>query len=203
MLSAPRMRITLFCIQVPRRFLPVLSVRLRWVLMGMCSRWLCIRCNRFNGKVRERPRQTELTVAFQTPWRVLVSERPCVGGCLRGFSDTFRMAFQTPPNGLNGFSTWPFTHPRICYGLHAPFPALIYPLVFRWNFNHSTRLSTFPQAERRTFRGLTSTFSGVSNTMTVMNHAGRGLSNTISMDYRTPFYGVSDTFPWTNRHLAW
>ena len=139
MLSAPRMRITLFCIQVPRRFLLVLSVRLRWALMGMCSRWLCIRCNRFNGKVRERPRQIELTVAFQTPWRVLVSERPCVGGCLRGFSDTFRMAFQTPPNGLNGFSTWPFTHPRICYGLHAPFQLYF----IHWFF---VGISTIPHA---------------------------------------------------------
>ena len=82
------------------------------------------------------------------------------------------------------------------------FPALIYPLVFRWNLNYSTRLSTFPQAERRTFRGLTGTFDGVSNTMTVMNRTGRGLSDTIRMDYRTPFYGVSNTFPWTNRHLA-
>lgn len=96
-----------------------------------------------------------------------------------------------------------FHAPSYMLRIARAFPALIYPLVFRWNFNHSTRLSTFPQAERQTFRGLTGTFSGVSNTMTIMNHAGHGLSNTISMDYRTPFYGVSDTFPWTNRHLAW
>lgn len=132
-----------------------------------------------------------------------MSERPCVGGRLRGFSDTFRMAFQTPSQRVERFLDVAFHAPSHTLRIARAFPALIYPLVFRWNFNHSTRLSTFPQAERRTFRGLTGTFSGVSNTMTIMNHAGHGLSNTISMDYRTPFYGVSDTFPWTNRHLAW
>lgn len=76
-----------------------------------------------------------------------------------------------------------------------------YPLFFRWNSNLPTKLSTYPQSAGWLKRGLTGTFHGFSSTMSPVRIVGRGLSDTFNMDYRTPFSGVSVTFPWTIGHL--
>lgn len=69
-----------------------------------------------------------------------------------------------------------------------------YPLCFRSYSNLFNRLYTFPQANCPIRRGL-------SDTMRTVRTYRHGLSDTFTVDYRTPFSGVSITFPWTIGHL--
>lgn len=104
---------------------------------------------------------TTTSLTSYTPLHAVKANTRSNHSRIYGFSNTSQR--------VERFLDMAFHAPSHMLRIARAFPALLYPLVFRWNFNHSTRLSTFPQAERRTFRGLTGTFSGVSNTMTVMN----------------------------------
>lgn len=129
-------------------------------------------------------------MAFRAP-----SRSRCPKGHVRhGLSGTLAVAFRAPYAVKTFSQVWNMRQLAVWNLCRTLIRFHSYPLCFRLYSNLFNKLYTFPQASCPIRRGL-------SDTMRTVRTYRHGLSDTFTVDFQTPFSGVSSTFPWTIGHL--